>query len=66
MFLRNAGLSPNYMALQPMKTILLNIKKLLRVKECTVKYYTKLKNHWGTLVPRINVEDGIKLGFVLE
>jgi hypothetical protein len=24
------------------------------------------KNNWGTLVPRINVENGIKLGFVLE
>jgi hypothetical protein len=25
-----------------------------------------LKNDWGTLIPRINVENGIKLGFVLE
>jgi hypothetical protein len=24
------------------------------------------KSDWGTLVPRIDVENGIKLGFVLE
>jgi hypothetical protein len=24
------------------------------------------KSDWGTLVPRINVENGIKLGFLLE
>jgi hypothetical protein len=24
------------------------------------------KSDWGTLVPRINTENGIKLGFVLE
>jgi hypothetical protein len=24
------------------------------------------KSDWGTLVPRINVENGIKLGFALE
>jgi hypothetical protein len=26
----------------------------------------KKKKDWGTLVPRINVENGIKLGFLLE
>jgi hypothetical protein len=25
-----------------------------------------VKSDWGTLVPRINVESGIKLGFLLE
>jgi hypothetical protein len=25
-----------------------------------------LKSDWGTLVPRINVENRIKLGFILE
>jgi hypothetical protein len=25
-----------------------------------------MKNDWGTLVPRINVENVMKLGFVLE
>jgi hypothetical protein len=25
-----------------------------------------IKSDWGTLVPRINVENGIKLGFLLE
>jgi hypothetical protein len=24
------------------------------------------KKNWGTLVPRINIENGIKFGFVLE
>jgi hypothetical protein len=24
------------------------------------------KSDWGTLVPRINVENGVKLGFLLE
>jgi hypothetical protein len=24
------------------------------------------KSDWGTFVPRINVENGIKLGFLLE
>jgi hypothetical protein len=24
------------------------------------------KSDWGTLVPRINVENGIKLGFLLQ
>jgi hypothetical protein len=24
------------------------------------------KSDWGTLVPRINVENGIKLGFLVE
>jgi hypothetical protein len=32
----------------------------IRKAECT------LKSDWGTLVPRIDVENGIKLGFVLE
>jgi hypothetical protein len=27
---------------------------------------THAKSDWGTLVPRINVENGIKLGFLLE
>jgi hypothetical protein len=27
---------------------------------------TRSKSDWGTLVPRINVENGIKLGFLLE
>jgi hypothetical protein len=26
----------------------------------------KGKSDWGTLVPRLNVENGIKLGFLLE
>jgi hypothetical protein len=29
-------------------------------------FFFKIKSHWGTLVPRINVESGIKFGFVLE
>jgi hypothetical protein len=34
--------------------------------ERTVFLIRQIKSDWGTLVPRINVENGIKLGFLLE
>jgi hypothetical protein len=40
------------------------------LKQCSISGYTLVKlfkkSDWGTLVPRINVENGIKLGFLLE
>jgi hypothetical protein len=36
-------------------------------KQQIIKLYNlEEKSDWGTLVPRINVENGIKLGFLLE
>jgi hypothetical protein len=32
---------------------------------CTIDGMLK-KSDWGTLVPKINVENGIKLGFLME
>jgi hypothetical protein len=42
----------------------LEMGKLFALVPCT-KNVNK-KSDWGTLVPRINVENGIKLGFLLE
>jgi hypothetical protein len=38
------------------------------VSEATGRFvgYIKAKSDWGTLVPRTNVENIMKLGFVLE
>jgi hypothetical protein len=32
----------------------------------TWKDRMRIKSDWGTLIPRINVKNGIKLGFILE
>jgi hypothetical protein len=43
------------------------LRKILE-NVCTLVEYTfpSKKSDWGTLVPRINVENGIKLRFLLE
>jgi hypothetical protein len=39
---------------------------LILSKVCIPCQFAEKKSDWGTLVPRINVENGIKLGFSLE
>jgi hypothetical protein len=46
-------------------TVSLN-EHLCTSREKLLSYNGYNKSDWGTLVPRINVENGIKLGFVLE
>jgi hypothetical protein len=45
--------------------VILRIRDLQVRGEMDVCWFEK-KSDWGTLVPRINVENGIKLGFSLE
>jgi hypothetical protein len=44
-----------------------NPKEMVDVETLSVfATRSELKSDWGTLVPRINVGNGIKLGFLLE